>query len=76
MKKPTLTIKQIIFLVLYYGFAYHLPSKKNFLLGSISRSIRYFCCKHIFKKIGKRVNIERHAYFGSGVGIEIGDFRV
>ena len=38
-----------------------------------SKSIRYFCCKHIFKSIGKDVNIERRAWFGRGQEIEIGD---
>jgi maltose O-acetyltransferase len=29
--------------------------------------------KHIFKKVGKNVNVEKGARFGSGEGIEIGD---
>ncbi|MDL2323282.1 acyltransferase, partial [Bacteroidales bacterium OttesenSCG-928-A17] len=33
----------------------------------------YNCCKHIFLFCGKNVNIERKAYFGSGLGLEIGD---
>ena len=36
--------------------------------------IRYCLCKHIFKKCGKHVNIERKAHFASGVDIEIGDY--
>ena len=35
--------------------------------------IRYALCKHIFKKCGKHVNIERKAHFASGLDIEIGD---
>ena len=36
--------------------------------------IRYALCKHIFKKCGKHVNIERKAWFASGLDIEIGDY--
>ena len=36
--------------------------------------IRFFLCKHIFKKCGKHVNIERKAFFASGIDIEIGDY--
>ena len=36
--------------------------------------IRYALCKHIFKKCGKHVNIERKAFFASGIDIEIGDY--
>lgn len=41
--------------------------------GGISSKIRYLCCKHLFKRIGKNVNIERGASFGSGIDVEIGD---
>ena len=36
--------------------------------------IRYALCKHLFKKCGKHVNIERKAFFASGIDIEIGDY--
>lgn len=63
-----------IWLILYYGFAKHLPGSHT-PLGKIlkSQAIRYFCCKHIFKYIGKNVNIEKGAWFGKGQDIEIGD---
>ena len=41
--------------------------------NNFCRIIRYHICKHIFKKCGKNVNIEKGANFGSGFGIEIGD---
>lgn len=66
-------IKRYLFLSLYYGFAYHLPRKTFPLLGRLGRWARYSCCKHIFKQIGKNVNIERHANFGSGKDVIIGD---
>ena len=68
-----MNIKRIFFLTMYYGLAYHLPSK-TFKFGGTSRKFRYWCCKHLFRKIGEVTNIERHAYFGSGYGIEIGNY--
>ena len=65
---------RFFFLCVYYSFARFLPGSHT-VLGRIlmSKKIRYFCCKHIFKRIGRNVNIERNAYFGKGYDIEIGD---
>ena len=63
-----ITLKQLTFLCLYYGFARHLPSR---LLGG--KQLRRWCCRHIFKHCGKNINIEHGAKFGTGVGISIGD---
>ena len=67
-------LKKSIYLILYYSFARYLPVSYTFF-GKIlhSKQIRYYICKHIFKRIGKNVNIERKAYFGSGKDLEIGD---
>lgn len=63
---------RIVFCILYYLFARHLPaSNKPYALGA--KIIRYWICRHLFAKCGKNVNIERGAYFGSGKDIEIGD---
>jgi len=63
---------QMICLALYYGFARFLPeSKKCFGIGG---KLRYALCRHIFRKCGKHVNIERMAWFASGLNIEIGDY--
>lgn len=35
--------------------------------------VRYACCKHIFREMGKNVLIKRNAYFGNGSRIRIGD---
>lgn len=67
-------LKQIFFLGLYYGIGYHLPAKNFKLGGGYSRKFRYWCCKHIFKKIGAVANIERHAFFGNGAKIELGNY--
>lgn len=68
----TIKIGQIICLALYYGFAQFLPKSNTFF--NVGGGIRYCLCKHIFKKCGKHVNIERKAHFASGVDIEIGDY--
>lgn len=70
MKLNTSTVA----LIIYYGFARHLPGSHT-RLGKFlkSQKIRYICCKHIFKFIGNNVNIEKGAWFGKGHSIEIGD---
>lgn len=65
-------LSQLFFLVLYYGIAQYLPKSHTF--GNIGGAVRYWLCKHIFKKCGKCVNIERKAFFASGIDIEIGDY--
>ncbi len=67
-------VLRIICLILYYGFAKYLPVSYT-LLGRLlcAKRIRYVLCKHIFKKCGKNVNIERGCSFGSGLEIEVGD---
>lgn len=50
-------------LALYYGFAYYLPSTYSFgKIGLYSGYLRRFIFKHIAKKCGHHVNIERHAF--------------
>ena len=56
--------------MLYYGFARYLPKSNTY--GNLG-GIRYALYKHIFKKCDKCVNIERKAFFASGIDIEIGD---
>lgn len=65
-------IRQLCCLGLYYGFAQYLPKSGRF--GNVGGVIRRSLCKRIFKKCGTHVNIERKAYFASGVDIEIGDY--
>lgn len=66
-------IVRYICLMLYYVIARHLPgSDRPYSLGS--RQIRALLCRRIFGKAGKGINIEHGAFFGSGGGIEIGDF--
>lgn len=63
-----------IFLKIYYGFAQHLPGSYSIWGGKLSNAIRIFCCRRIFKYCGKVSTIDRHAYFGNGRNIEIGDY--
>ncbi|MDD2495492.1 MAG: acyltransferase, partial [Tissierellia bacterium] len=65
--------RQFIFLIIYYLFARYLPNSTFFIFGKISKYFRYLCCKNIFSKCGYNVNIERNAYFGTGVDLEIGN---
>lgn len=67
MKIKNREISKLFFFLVYKYFAKHLPSNKW------GRRVRYNVCKHIFKKCGKNVNIEKGANFGFGFDIEIGD---
>lgn len=68
-----ITFLHLFYLFLYYGFAQYLPCSYSPILGKISKKIRAMICRHIFKKCGVNVNIERRANFGSGIDVEIGD---
>ena len=65
--------KKIIFYLFYYYFARYLPISYSKIFGNISKSTRKNIVKHIFKKCGENVNVERLASFGSGRLVEIGD---
>lgn len=67
-------IKKIFFLAIYKLIAKNLPATGYWLGGNLSRNFRVFCCKQIFKSVGKSVNIEHGANFNRGFEIEIGDF--
>lgn len=60
-------------LIFYYGLFRYFPRTSFPLLGKPSCLLRRACCKIIFKKCGKNVNIERGAVFGCGFDVEIGD---
>ena len=62
-----------IFLIIYSLSFKYFPISSFPIFGPISRSLRYFCCKNIFKHCGKDVNIERKASFGTGFDLEIGN---
>ena len=65
-------ISQVICLLLYYGIARWLPQSGHFFnFGGWCRRV---ICRGIFKKCGKSINVERLAFFGKGIDIEIGDY--
>lgn len=72
IKGHNYTLIQIVCLILYYGFLRYLPASTSLVGGKLFRKLRYLCCRPIFRKCGKNVNIERLASFGNGVNIEIG----
>lgn len=61
-----------IALVTYYLILKHLPHSTVPVFGPFSERLRYMCCRNIFKKCGKNVNIGKNARFGNGKNIEIG----
>lgn len=66
-------MKRKLFLILYYGFAYHLPDSYTPIIGKLSNKIRIFCVKNIFKSCGKIRTIQRKVSFGGGKLIEMGN---
>jgi len=72
IKGQVFTIKQLFYLSIYYGLLRYLPAS-FYPLGNICKRLRYLCCRNIFLKCGSNVNIERKAFFGSGVELQIGD---
>ncbi len=67
-----MSILRKINLILYYGFAKHMPSSEaKVTLGA--KRIRHMLCKHIFLKIGQDVHIENGVFFGAGNDIVIGN---
>lgn len=73
IKGKEISVAQFICLVIYYCLLQFLPASTIPVVGNLSRKLRYYCCRHIFKFCGKNVNIERRAVFGSGVDIVIDD---
>ena len=72
LKGQNFKISQLFFLMLYYAIARWLPKSGNFL--NIGGAARRWCCKYIFKKCGRNINVERGAFFGKGILIELGDY--
>ena len=73
IKGVSFSIKQLLCLTLYYGFATYLPDSYSIFGGKIANAFRVFLCKRIFKKCGKIRTINRKIIFGSGRNIEMGD---
>lgn len=66
----TKKIIKIICLILYYGFARHIP---DLPLRKIGMPLRAFLAKRIIDECGNNVWIMQGAYFGDGSGRTLGD---
>ena len=54
-------------MVLYYGFAKHLPKSTVLGIGKFARWLRGKCARHLFAEcLCEDINIEQGAYFGNG----------
>lgn len=73
LKGVNFSVKKLVCLMLYYGFATYLPDSYSGVFGKLSNRLRVFLCKRIFKKCGKIRTINRKVSFASGRNIEIGD---
>lgn len=53
-------------LMLYYGFARHLPKSNHGVIGRFAQWLRWQCAKHLFAESKGYVNLEQGAYIGNG----------
>jgi len=58
-----------IWLIVYYGFARHLPKSNRPVLGKFAQWLRWQCARHLFAECKGYVNVEQGAYFGNGHNI-------
>ncbi len=72
MGRRLLKIKRKVLKFIYFSIAAHLPRSYN-RGGNVSKKIRYFCCKRLFRQCGKNVNIENRVKFGHIDRVSIGD---
>ena len=55
------------YIILYYGFARHLPKSNRGVLGKFAKWLRHQCAKHMFAECnGMDINLEQGAYVGNG----------
>lgn len=73
MKGADFSVKKLFCLVLYYGFATHLPDSYSPIGGKLANNLRVFLCKRIFLKCGTIRTINRNVSFGSGKNIIMGN---
>lgn len=53
-------------LIIYYGFARHLPKSNRPVLGKFGGWMRSKCAEHLFAECKGYVNLEQGAYIGNG----------
>lgn len=66
-------MKKAMALIAYYALAKHLPTNETKLVGKACRAFRQLLCKEIFKASGHTFNINKDAYFGTGINLSIGN---
>lgn len=60
-----------LWLLIYYGFAKHLPKSGTPIFGGFATWLRAKCGKHLFAECQGRLNIEQGAHFGNGKNIHV-----
>ena len=59
-------------LVLYYGFARHLPKSNRLVFGKFGKWLRGKCARHLFAEcFCDDINVEQGAYFGNGKNFHV-----
>lgn len=58
-------------LIVYYGFARHLPKSNRPVLGKFGGWLRSKCAKHLFAECKGYVNLEQGAYIGNGKAFHV-----
>lgn len=58
-------------LIVYYGFAWHLPKSNWPIFGKFAQWLRYRCAKHLFAECKGYVNLEQGAYIGNGKSFHV-----
>lgn len=66
-------LKSLIGLMIYYSIGRYLPVSYSPLSFKLTKPFRGFLGRLIFKKCGRNINIEKNAFFGTGIDLEIGD---
>lgn len=59
-------------IILYYGFAKHLPKSTAPMVGTIAKAVRRRCAKHLFAQCGSGFNLKQGAYVGNGKNFFVG----
>ena len=57
---------RMFWLIVYYGFARHLPKSIVPGVGKFAGWLRWQCARHMFAECNGYVNLEQNAYIGDG----------
>lgn len=59
-------------LIVYYGFARHLPKSNRLVFGKFGKWLRGKCARHLFAEcICDDINVEQGAYLGNGKNFHV-----